>query len=292
MPRPRKRFGQHWLKDSSVHRAMVGASGLSLEAMAGRAALPEDSPCVVEIGPGTGKLSRRLLAAGARVLAYELDRDLCTVLRKNFGSEDRFTLVEGDFLRQPLPKEGQMVVANIPYNITSPILEKVLGSPESPVRQFSTIVLLVQKEIGDRLCAEVGTKAYGAMSVRTQFLAKCEVLRTVPRTAFQPPPKVESAIIRLTPHQHEAVPKDARWLSVLIRQGFATRRKTLGNALQSLVDKQAVYAALEAIGRDPLSRAEALTVSDWVAFSNALLPARSDASSPPVASKEAPSSVG
>ena len=303
MPRPRKRFGQHWLKDSSVHRAMVEAAGLDLEAMAGRAALPEDSPCVVEIGPGTGKLSRRLLAAGARVLAYELDRDLCNVLRKNLGNEERFTLIEGDFLREALPQEGQMVVANIPYNITSPILEKVLGSPEAPVRQFSTIVLLVQKEIADRLCADVGTKAYGAMTVRCQFLAACETLRIVSRKAFQPPPKVESAIIRLTPRVHAAVPQDARWLSVLIRQGFATRRKTLANALQSLADKQAVYAALEAIDRDPLSRAEALTVADWVAFSNALLPLRTEcpasessssselaASSPPVASESISSS--
>lgn len=288
MPRPRKRFGQHWLKDSSVHRAMVEASGLNLDVMAGRAALPEDSPCVVEIGPGTGKLSRRLLAAGAQVLAYELDRDLCTVLRKNLGAEERFTLIEGDFLRQPLPEEGQLVVANIPYNITSPILDKVLGTPEAPVQQFSTIVLLVQKEIADRLCAEVGTKAYGAMSVRVQFLAECEILRTVSRKAFQPPPKVESAIIRLSPRQHEAVPTDARWLSVLIRQGFATRRKTLGNALQSLADKQVVYDALETIGHPPLSRAEALSVSDWVALSNTLVPSNA---SVPASSATAPESA-
>ena len=276
MPRPRKRFGQHWLKDSSVHRSMVEAAGLDLEVMAGRAKLPEQGPCVVEIGPGTGKLTRRLLAAGARVLAYELDRDLCAVLRKNLGDEERFTLREGDFLREPLPPEAQLVVANIPYNITSPILEKVLGSPEAPVRQFSTIILLVQKEIADRLSAEPGTKAYGAMSVRSQFLAECEIVRLVSRKAFQPPPKVESAIIRLTPRVHAAVPQDARWFSVLVKQGFATRRKTLGNALQSLAEKPAIYAALESLGLDPLSRAEALTVSEWVEFSNALLPFRSN----------------
>ena len=275
MPRPRKRFGQHWLKDSSVHLAMVQAAGLDPEVMAGREALPQECPYVVEIGPGTGKLTRRLLAAGARVLGYELDRDLCRVLRQNLGDEERFTLIEGDFLQRPLPQEAQLLVANIPYNITSPILKKVLGSPETPVRQFQSIVLLVQKELADRLTAEPGTKAYNALSVISQFLAECETVRLVSRKAFQPPPKVESAIIRLTPRVHEAVPQDSRWFSVLVRQGFAMRRKTLANTLQSLADKPAIHAALAEIGRPPMSRAEELTVADWVAFSNALLPRRS-----------------
>ena len=275
MPRPRKRFGQHWLKDSSVHLTMVQAAGLNPEVMAGREALPQECPYVVEIGPGTGKLTRRLLAAGARVLGYELDRDLCRVLRQNLGDEERFTLIEGDFLQRPLPQEAQLLVANIPYNITSPILKKVLGSPEAPVRQFKSIVLLVQKELADRLTAEPGTKAYNALSVISQFLAECETVRLVSRKAFQPPPKVESAIIRLTPRVHEAVPQDARWFSVLVRQGFAMRRKTLANTLQSLADKPAIHAALAETGRPPMSRAEELTVADWVAFSNALLPARS-----------------
>ena len=292
MPRPRKRFGQHWLKDSSVHRCMVEAAGLNVDAMAGKEALPEESPCVVEIGPGTGKLTRRLLAAGARVLGYELDRDLCNVLRKSLGNEERFTLIEGDFLREPLPQEAQLVVANIPYNITSPILEKVLGLPDAPVRQFKSIVLLVQKELADRLTAEPGTKAYNAMTVRTQFLAECETIRLVSRKAFQPPPKVESAIVRLTPRVHEAVPQDTRWFSVLVRQGFAMRRKTLANTLQSLADKAAIYAALAAIDRDPMSRAEELTVADWVEFSNALLPERSERAAGEFAAVESMSGSG
>ncbi|WP_017327488.1 16S rRNA (adenine(1518)-N(6)/adenine(1519)-N(6))-dimethyltransferase RsmA [Synechococcus sp. PCC 7336] len=274
MPYPRKRFGQHWLKDSSVHRAMVAAAGLNVEAMAGQAALPEAAPCVLEIGPGTGQLTRRLLAAGARVIGVELDRDLCDGLRRLLGDEDRFALLEGDILQLPLPAEPRFIVANIPYNITSPLLDRVLGSPEHPVGQFDRIVLLVQKELADRLSAEPNTKAYGAMTVRSRYLANCETLQSVPRTAFKPPPKVESAIIRLTPRSFPTVPADIHWFSILVRQGFATRRKTLANALQSLADKPAIYAALESIDRDPLSRAEALSVSDWIALSDALLSRR------------------
>ena len=277
MPRPRKRFGQHWLKDTSVHRAMIAAAGLDLEVMAGRSPLPDPPPHVLEIGPGTGKLSRRLLAAGAEVIGVELDRDLCKVLRKNLGHEKRFTLVEGDVLREPLPEGPRLVVANIPYNITSPILEKVLGSPEAPVTQFECIVLLVQKELADRLSAEPGTKAYGAMSVRAQYLAECETVREVSRTAFQPPPKVESAIICLRPRAIAKPAQDPHWFAILVRQGFAMRRKTLANTLQSLAPKDAIYQALEAIGRDRLSRAEALTVADWVEFSDVLLASRVNA---------------
>ena len=283
MPRPRKRFGQHWLKDTSVHRDMVAAAGLDLEVMAGRSPLPETFPCVLEIGPGTGKLTRRLLAAGAEVIGVELDRDLCRVLRKNMGHEKRFRLVEADFLREPLPQGPTLVVANIPYNITSPILDKVLGSPEAPVMQFDRIVLLVQKELADRLSAEPGTKAYGAMTVRSQYLAECETIREVSRKAFQPPPKVESAIIQLRPRAIAKPARDPHWFSILVRQGFAMRRKTLANTLQSLVSKETIYEALEKIGRDRLSRAEALSVPDWVAFSDTLLAARTIQQSPPAA---------
>ena len=270
MPRPRKRFGQHWLKDTSVHRAMVAAAGLDLEVMAGRAPLPENPPCILEIGSGTGKLTRKLLAAGADVIGFEVDRKLSSILRKNLGHEKRFTLIQSDFLRSPLPPEPTHVVANIPYNITSPILEKVLGSPEAPVTQFDSIILLVQKELADRLSAEPGTKAFGAMTVRCQYLADCETLRIVSPQAFQPPPKVDSAIIRLQPRVIATPAQDPHRLAVLVRQGFMSRRKTLANTLQSLVAKKGIYEALETIGCDRNSRAEALSVEQWIALSDAL----------------------
>ncbi|MFS8895136.1 ribosomal RNA small subunit methyltransferase A, partial [Synechococcus sp. R3-13] len=178
MPYPRKRFGQHWLKDPAVHEAIVRAAQLNdLERGA-------DPTWVLEIGPGTGQLTRRLLAQGVQVVAVEIDRDLCRLLQKRFAGQPRFHLLEGDFLRLPLPPQPRLLVANIPYNLTGPILEKVLGSPAQPVRQFERIVLLVQKELAERLQAGPGSKAYGALSLRTQYLADCELICRVPPTAF------------------------------------------------------------------------------------------------------------
>lgn len=187
MPYPRKRFGQHWLKDPAVHEAIVRAAQLPP---------PQRDPAwVLEIGPGTGQLTQRLLAQGVHVVAVEIDRDLCRLLQKRFADQPRFHLVEGDFLRLPLPPQPRLLVANIPYNLTGPILEKVLGSPAQPVRQFERIVLMVQKELAERLQAGPGSKAYGALSVRVRYLAECELICRVPPSAFRPPPQVESAVV-------------------------------------------------------------------------------------------------
>ncbi|MGQ9837138.1 MAG: 16S rRNA (adenine(1518)-N(6)/adenine(1519)-N(6))-dimethyltransferase RsmA [Cyanobacteriota bacterium] len=270
MPFPRKRFGQHWLKDASVHEAILRAANLDQvdQAQAG-----EDTPWVLEIGPGTGQLTQRLLARGVRVLAVEIDRDLCRLLQKRFANQPHFHLLEGDFLRLPLPKEPRLLVANIPYNITSPILEKVLGSPAHPVRQFERIVLLVQKEVAERLQATPGSKAYGAMSLRTRYLAECELICTVPRSAFQPSPKVESALIRLSPRPALTPARDPCWFNRLIQQGFASRRKKLRNALQGLVERERLAAALTQLHLNPDARAEELDLPDWLTLSNLLLEA-------------------
>jgi 16S rRNA (adenine1518-N6/adenine1519-N6)-dimethyltransferase len=172
LPYPRKRFGQHWLKDPAVHEAILRAAQLNdLERGA-------DPTWVLEIGPGTGQLTRRLLAQGVQVVAVEIDRDLCRLLRKRFADQPRFHLVEGDFLRLPLPPQPRLLVANIPYNLTGPILEKVLGSPAQPVRQFERIVLLVQKELAERLqagprqqslwCSELADAVFGRLRADLQ----------------------------------------------------------------------------------------------------------------------------
>ncbi|MEN9222420.1 MAG: 16S rRNA (adenine(1518)-N(6)/adenine(1519)-N(6))-dimethyltransferase RsmA [Thermostichus sp. BF3_bins_97] len=263
MPYPRKRFGQHWLKDASVHEAILGAARLD-KPQAG-------ADWVLEIGPGTGQLTQRLLARGVKVLAVEIDRDLCRLLQKRFADQPHFHLLEGDFLRLPLPIQPRLLVANIPYNLTSPILGKVLGSPAHPVTQFERIVLLVQKELADRLGAVPGSKAYGAMSLRTRYLADCELICKVPRTAFKPAPNVESAVIRLTPRPAPIPARDPRWFNQLIQQGFSTRRKKLANALGGLVERQAVSAALAQLNLNPDARAEELDLPDWLALSDLLL---------------------
>ncbi len=267
MPIARKRFAQHWLKDPQVHRAIVTASGLEDTPS-------EDPVTVLEIGPGTGALTHHLLRTGAQVIGVELDRDLCQVLRKTFGSESRFKLIEGDFLKFPLPTEPTRVVANIPYSITSPILEKVLGSLQHPLRQFDRIVLLVQRELAERITAIPGDKAYGAMSIRIQYLADTEIIRIVPPKAFKPPPQVDSAVICLQPRPWPLPPQDPRWFSVLVQQGFSTRRKTLANTLQSLVSKETVIEILQNQEWDDRIRAEGLSVCQWIQLSDLLLPYR------------------
>ncbi len=257
--RPRKRFGQHWLRSEAVLVQIVRAAELTA------------GDRVLEVGPGRGALTRPLLATGATVVAVELDRDLCAGLRRQFGG-DRFQLVEGDILRTDLAPLGcNKVVANIPYNITGPLLGHLLGTISQPrTPPFERLVLLVQKEIGDRLMASPGSKAYGALSVRSQFLAICESVCSVPPRAFQPPPKVDSMVICLQPHQTLPPVSAPRWLERLVSQGFANRRKMLANALKPLVDPAIVRQALIDLGLSPDSRAEALTLKNWLALSEIL----------------------
>ncbi len=259
MIRARKRFGQHWLRSESVLAQIIAAAELHA------------GDRVLEIGPGRGALTRPLLASGAEVVAVELDRDLCGQLQRQFGGE-RFQLIEGDILRLDLGPLGcNKVVANIPYNITGPLLGHLLGSIARPRRPpFERLILLVQKEIGDRLMAAPGSKAYGALSVRAQFLATCEKVCAVPPRAFQPPPKVDSVVVCLRPHAILPRVRSPQWLETLLKQGFATRRKMLANALKSLVEPDQVRQALLQLGRDVNSRAEALSLEDWLALSEFL----------------------
>ena len=257
--RPRKRFGQHWLRSEAVLAQIVAVAALR----------PGDR--VLEVGPGRGALTRPLLATGVEVVAVELDRDLCAGLQRQFRG-DRVVLIEGDILRTDLAALGcNKVVANIPYNITGPLLGHLLGTISQPrTPPFERLVLLVQKEIGDRLMAQPGSKTYGALSVRSQFLTACEPVCLVPPRAFAPPPKVESMVICLRPHTTLPPVTSPQWLERLVRQGFATRRKMLANALKPLVDPAAVRQALTELGLAAESRAETLSLQSWLALSEAL----------------------
>ncbi len=258
MPRPRKSFGQHWLKDASVHNAIIQAAQLTPETI------------VLEIGPGTGQLTRRLLNAAGHVVAVELDFKLHQLLQKKFADKTNLTLIQGDFLEMPLPPEPKVVVANIPYNITSPILDRLLGSLTAPVHQFERIVLLLQQEVAARLVALPGSKTYGGLSVRSQLLAECTWICDVSPKAFVPAPKVTSTVVRLKPQLWSPPPHDWQYLDQLVRMGFATRRKTLANNLQTVVDKDVLEATLAQLGLPPQARAENLSVAQWVALSDSV----------------------
>ncbi|MGF1459100.1 MAG: 16S rRNA (adenine(1518)-N(6)/adenine(1519)-N(6))-dimethyltransferase RsmA [Leptolyngbyaceae cyanobacterium] len=267
--RPRKRFGQHWLKSERILSQIVAAANL------------QEGDRVLEIGPGTGILTQRLLPLAEHVTAIEVDRDLCQRLRQQFAATPNFQLIEGDILAagwdrllalapaQPFPHK---VVANIPYYITGPILERLLGTLSAPNPDpFESIVLLVQREIADRLCAAPGTKTVSGLTIRVQYLATCDLICEVPSQAFQPPPKVDSAVIRLQPRPFERLAQDPAWLERLLKVGFASKRKMLRNNLSTLVERSQVLDTFQQLSIPHKARAEDLGVTDWVALSNKML---------------------
>lgn len=265
----RKRFGQHWLTSNEVLTQMVSSADL----------VANDS--VLEIGPGKGVLTEKLLARVERLVSVEVDRDLCAYLRKHFKDHPRFELIEGDFLKTPFDGPDALpifdrvtkVVANIPYNITGPILDKLLGSVDSSLNKpLELIVLLLQREVAERICAAPGSRVFGAMSVRSQYLADCQVLYPVPAKAFKPPPKVESAIIRLKPRPYPIQASNPKWMGTLVKQGFSTRRKMLRNNLAAIVDQDTIVPVLESIEASPEARAESLSIEQWVKLSDSLKP--------------------
>ena len=244
MPR---RFGQHFL-----------ASQSALDRIASAACEP-GTPLVIEIGPGRGALTACLLARSSRVVAVEVDPVLVHYLRQKFREQiesGAFTLIEGDVLHTDLSQWGPAVIAgNLPYYITSPILERVFAPPAL----WTRAVFLVQSEVARRLAAAPGSRDYGYLSVLAQVHARVEVLFNVPRTAFRPPPKVESSVVRLEPRDAHAdfgiddLPGFLRFASACFRH----KRKTLRNNLLSSYPPERVNALPE--GR---LRAEQLSVKE------------------------------
>lgn len=264
--RPRKQFGQHWLKDERILDQIIIAAELT------------ENDHILEIGPGTGILTTRLLSEVSALVAVEIDRDLCKKLVHKFGDRDNFLLAQGDFLQLDLelllknfPKfqNPNKVVANIPYNITGPILEKLLGKIATPaLQQYESIILLVQKEVGERLVAVPGTKAFGALSIRVQYLASCELICDVPARSFYPPPKVDSVVIRLCPRTVVNPVDNPPQLETLIKLGFASRRKMLRNNLKSIINTNDLNQLLEKLNFNSQCRAEDLSLENWILLSN------------------------
>ncbi|MCT0226245.1 16S rRNA (adenine(1518)-N(6)/adenine(1519)-N(6))-dimethyltransferase RsmA [Synechococcus sp. CS-1328] len=261
--RARKRFGQHWLIDQAVLDRIVAAAQLGA------------ADRVLEVGPGRGALTERLLASpAASVQAVELDRDLVQGLRQRFTQDPRFHLIEGDALVVDLPAADK-VVANIPYNITGPLLDRLLGRLDRPVDPpYAGLVLLVQQEVGERIRAHPGSSAYSALSVRMQLLAHCHSVCSVPPRCFQPPPKVMSEVIALEPlaASERLEPRLARAVELLLRRCFAARRKMLRNSLSGLVGGQELFAVAAEAGIDLQDRPQMLAPAQWVALATALEP--------------------
>ena len=258
--RARKRFGQHWLVDQEVLGRIVAAAEL------------EPSDRVLEVGPGRGALTERLLASpAAAVAAVELDRDLVQGLQERLGGEPRFSLTPGDVLAVALPAANK-VVANIPYNITGPLLERLIGRLDRPVEPpYRRLVLLVQREVGERIRARAGESAFSALSVRMQLMARCRSVCRVPPRCFAPPPRVDSEVIVLDPlpPEQRLSPDLARTVESLLRQAFAARRKMLRNTLGALAPPEELLAWATRAGVDLAQRPQDLSPERWIALAQA-----------------------
>ena len=249
---PRKRFGQNFLTDQGVITAIA------------RTIAPREDDNVVEIGPGQGALTDALFDSGCAINAIEIDRDLQSQLRVMFFNRD-LTLHNADALKfdfSQLSKTANdlRVVGNLPYNISTPLIFKLLEN----LGLIKDMHFMLQKEVVDRLAATPGTKTWGRVSVMTQIDCEVESLFEVPPEAFFPQPKVQSAIVRITPKTEPYRPECSReQLSKLVQIAFAQRRKTLRNNLKDVMND----AKIEGLGIDPSCRAETLSLDQLIDLS-------------------------
>lgn len=252
--RPRKRFGQNFLHDPNVIRRIVSIIN------------PRPGERLVEIGPGRGAITKGLLEAARRLDVVELDRDLVEPLAHQCADLGSLTIHNADALRFALctlyPGERLRLVGNLPYNVSTPLLFRFLDQADC-IRDMH---FMLQREVVDRIAADPGSKTYGRLSVMIQVYCQTEPLFRIGPGAFTPAPKVESAFLRLTPHRPLPCPVlDPPFLSRLVSQAFAQRRKTLRNSLQGLVSAE----QLQAQGLNLSQRAEELSVESFVNLANA-----------------------
>lgn len=259
-PPPRKRFGQHFLHDSRALDAIVDALG------------PLKGKTVVEIGPGRGALTDRLVERAGNVVAIELDRQLAERLRVQHAERPHVRIIEADVLNVPLGEVagGPYVLAgNVPYYITTPILFHALEQPRADVA-----VYLVQREVADRMAAAPSSKIYGALSVNLQALASVQFIRAVGAKSFTPPPTVESAIVRVIPHATPVIdPALEPVFRTFVIGAFGLRRKQLVRVLRTLtpLDAEASTEVLTSCGIDPMARAETLSPAQFAELVRALV---------------------
>ena len=256
-------LGQHFLYDEALLRSLVERTGVG------------KNDRVLEIGPGSGMLTKCLCEAAASVLAVEVDEDVLPFLRVKTEGCDNLTIVQGDIRRldiralcEPLG-EGFFVIANIPYNITTPIFDLLWESGLSIRR----ICVMIQKEVADKLMAAPSTAAYGLLSVKCQYRCEPGLVAVVPAEAFTPTPKVDSAFVRLEIREKPpAGVRDEKLLFRMVKAGFGMRRKTLMNALKGVVDMERLRAGIESMGLSATVRGEALSVEEWICLANACAP--------------------
>jgi 16S rRNA (adenine1518-N6/adenine1519-N6)-dimethyltransferase len=261
--RARKRFGQHFLEQAWVDKLIAALD-------------PAPGDTFLEIGPGRGALTRALAPHVARIVAVEIDRDLAAALPSQAPANVH--VITGDFLDVDLDGvlRGEArplrVVGNLPYNVSSPILFRLLAAADEG-RRFRDATVMLQKEVADRVVAAAGTEGYGTLAVQVGLLADVDRLLVLPPGAFRPPPKVTSAVVRLRFRAPAADVGDPAAFERVVRGVFTQRRKTLLNALRPVADSfgRSAPQVLERAGLDPSRRPETLDVHEMARLSRAVL---------------------
>lgn len=261
-----KSLGQNFLIDGNIVRKIVEKANIG----------PEDY--VLEIGPGIGTLTEELALKAKKVVAIELDKDLLPILDETLSQYENVEIIHGDVLKVDLKKiieekldnKRVKLVANLPYYVTTPIITKLLESDLN----LDSIIVMVQKEVAERIGAKAGGKEYGSLSVFVSFFSQAEIIINVPKTVFMPQPKVDSAVIKLD-IKKELPDIDRDKFFKVVKAAFSKRRKTLLNALSSYgfnIDKETIKETLEKLNIKPEIRAENLSVEDFIKISKSLPP--------------------
>ena len=267
-----KSLGQNFVTDPAVTEGIIEAAGAG----------PKD--LVIEIGPGLGVITSKAAAGCGKLVAIEIDRKLLPILAETVGWQPNVKIINEDVLQADLAKiveeervlpdgstaENVRLIGNLPYYITTPILNKLMALPEL----FASLTIMVQKEVAEKMMAAPGAKNYGVISIHVQYFCEIEYIMDVPKEMFLPQPKVDSSVLTLHVRKQPAVqPKDEDLFFELVKAGFSQRRKTLSNSLTGVrgADRDTVVRALEAAGIDPKRRAETLSLEEFANVANRLI---------------------
>ena len=245
--RAKKKFGQNFLQDQAVIERIINSFN------------PQKNDVVFEIGPGQAALTDHLALYTDDLNLVEIDNDLVPILQQKFAAKATVTIHHQDALELVLLSINTRIIGNLPYNISTPLLIRFLYQAD----KIKDMVFMLQKEVVKRICAPVGIKAYGRLSVMLQYAFECEELFVVPPEAFDPRPKIDSQIIRLTTKKNPAK-VDLPRLEALVKQAFAQRRKTIKNNLKKIITEQ----QMRDLNIDPQARPETLSVDHYVAITN------------------------
>ena len=257
--RANKKLGQNFLINEEIINQIIEKADVN------------KNDTIIEIGPGLGSLTAKLLENANKVIAIELDSNMSNILKERFCLYDNFELIENDVLKVNLNEiiekyESVKVVANLPYYITTPIIMKLLEER----LKLKSITVMVQKEVGERFCAVPNSKEYGAITISINYYTKPEIIIDVPKENFEPMPEVDSCVIKLDVRNVPPLElKNEKDFFNLIKAGFSQRRKTINNSLASMgISKEKIKNVLEKLGIDSKLRAENLTMEQFADISN------------------------